>query len=55
MVLNEQQPEEVLAFKVYDGNINCPAQRLPHSSFAYPGTEEMPTRESIEIRAIICG
>jgi hypothetical protein len=55
MVLNEQQPEELLALPIYDGNANCPAQRLPHSSFAYPGTEEMPTRESIEIRAIICG
>lgn len=55
MALTEQQPEEVLAFQVYGGNANCPAQRLPHSSFAYPGTEEVPTRESIEIRAIICG
>jgi hypothetical protein len=51
--LHEQRPEEVLVFKIFDSDASCLARCTPHSSFTYPGTEEMPTRESIEVRAVI--
>lgn len=51
--LHEQRPDEVVAFKIFDSDPSCPTRRTPHSSFIYPGTENMPTRESIEVRAAI--
>jgi hypothetical protein len=51
--LHEQRPDEVLAFKIFDSDTSCRARRTPHSSFVYPGMEEMPTRESIEVRAVL--
>jgi hypothetical protein len=51
--LHKQRPDEVLAFKIFDSDASCRARRTPHSSFVYPGTEKMPTRESIEVRAVV--
>lgn len=51
--LNGQQSNEVLVFKIYDSDLSCPARRTAHVSFTHPGTEGMPTRESIEVRAVI--
>ena len=57
--LPEQTPDEVLVIKLADsesGAIGKPggsvAGSTPHGSPLLPGTEDKPTRESIEVRVI---
>lgn len=51
--LSDQRPDEVLMFKIFDSDISCLARRTPHSSFSYPGSEDLPPRKSIEVRAAV--
>lgn len=51
--LYEQQPNEVLVFKTADSDEQTAARAVTHSSFVAPGTEDMPTRESIELRCLV--
>jgi len=51
--VSQQQPDEVLFISIFDSGIDG-GGGTPHSAFEYPGTEDMPTRESIEVRAIVC-
>lgn len=51
--LHGQTPEEVLLIKCYDSKTDGRARRVPHTAFALEGTEHLPGRESIEIRALV--
>ncbi|POS74955.1 hypothetical protein DHEL01_v206651 [Diaporthe helianthi] len=50
--MHEMRPDEVVVFRNYDTKRNVPGWRCPHTAFQIPGTEDMPVRESIEIRAV---
>lgn len=53
--LSEQTPEEVMLVKFWDSTVEeGVAVRCLHTSVDVPGTEHEATRESIEIRAIVC-
>jgi hypothetical protein len=45
--------EEVLIFKHFDTKTDIPAWRCAHTSIEIPGTENLPPRESIEVRALV--
>ncbi|PSN65222.1 hypothetical protein BS50DRAFT_527433 [Corynespora cassiicola Philippines] len=51
--MSVMKPNEIVVFKGYDTNQDLPGWRCPHTAFVLPGTESLPTRESIEAR-IIC-
>ena len=51
--LSQQKPEEVLVFKIYDSDEKAKAPGSTHTSFLDPRTEDMPTRESIELRCVL--
>lgn len=51
--MHEQRPDEVLIFKTADSDDQPKAGAVTHTSFEVPGTEDMPTRESIEIRLMV--
>jgi hypothetical protein len=51
--VNEQKPDEVLLFKLFDSNSSVKATRTPHCSFIDRANETMDPRESIEIRAAL--
>ena len=48
--MHEQQPDEVVAFKIYDSNPNAKSNGTPHTAVHIPGTENEETRLSIELR-----
>lgn len=51
--LSRQQPDEILLFKQHESDPSAKSRGTPHSSFQLPGTESLPNRESIEIRAFV--
>ena len=52
--LHEQRPDEVVVFKQFDSlRRNGQAWRCAHTSFRIPGTEYLPPRQSIELRAFV--
>jgi hypothetical protein len=51
--LSDMEPEEVLIFKHFDTKQDIPAWRCAHTSVELPGTESLPARESIEVRALV--
>ena len=51
--LSDMMPEEVLIFKHFDSKKDVPAWRCAHTSIELPGTESLPPRESIEVRALV--
>jgi hypothetical protein len=52
--LSDMQPEEVLIFKHFDSKRDIAAWRCAHTSIEIPGTENLPARESIDVRALVC-
>ena len=48
--MSEQQPDEVVAFKIYDNDPAAKSNGTPHSAVHIPGTEDEETRQSIELR-----
>ncbi|KUJ11017.1 uncharacterized protein LY89DRAFT_654661 [Mollisia scopiformis] len=46
-------PDEVVIVKHLDSKRDIPAWRCPHTSIPLPGTEDLPARESIEVRALV--
>lgn len=50
--MHEMQPDELVVFRNYDSKRDVPGWRCPHTAFQIPGTEDLPVRESIEIRAV---
>lgn len=50
--MHEQQPNEVLVFKTADSDENA-VGAVTHTAFEVPGTEDFPTRESIEMRLLV--
>jgi hypothetical protein len=51
--LNQQTPGEVLLIKCFDSKTDGRARRVPHSAFVDEEREGEPTRESIEVRALV--
>lgn len=49
--MHEMHPDELVVFRNYDTKRDVPGWRCPHTAFEIPGTEDLPVRESIEIRA----
>ncbi|RDW56970.1 hypothetical protein BP5796_13037 [Coleophoma crateriformis] len=50
----EQRPDELLLFNQYSDKADRGiADRVAHAAFVLPGTEDKPTRESIEVRALV--
>ncbi|KAI3394641.1 hypothetical protein diail_2451 [Diaporthe ilicicola] len=49
--MREMQPDELVVFRNFDTKQDVPGWRCPHTAFETPGTDGMPPRESIEIRA----
>lgn len=52
--LHAQRPEEVLLFKTFDSDVDAKIKMVTHSAFVNSAYESMPTRESIELRCIVC-
>jgi hypothetical protein len=50
--LHEQTPEELLLFKIYDSDEEAKTKGVVHSAANAEGTEELPPRQSIEMRGI---
>jgi hypothetical protein len=50
--LYEQNPDEVLAFKIYDSKTDV-ARRVVHSAFVDEEFKDKEPRESIEVRALV--
>lgn len=50
---SDMTPNEVIIFKQYDTKQDI-AWRCAHTSVEIPGTEDLPPRESVEVRALIC-
>ncbi|WPH04500.1 Hypothetical protein R9X50_00739100 [Acrodontium crateriforme] len=48
-----QKPEEVTLIKCYDSLVDGRARRVPHTAFTNPSEEDKPSRESIEVRALV--
>ena len=48
--MHEQQPDEVVAFKIYDSDPGSTSNGTPHTAVHIPGTEDEETRLSIELR-----
>ena len=51
---SDMTPDEVVVFKHFDSKRDGKAWRCAHTSLAVPGTEDLPARESIEVRALVC-
>ncbi|KAM7184786.1 hypothetical protein V8F33_012785 [Rhypophila sp. PSN 637] len=51
--LRQQTPEEVLLIKCFDSETDGRARRVPHTAFVNREYEDMPERESIEVRALV--
>ena len=52
--LHEQTPDEVLVFKIYDNDNGAKTKGVAHTAVVVRGAEELPPRQSIEMRAIVC-
>ena len=52
--LSNMKPEEVFIFKHFNSTKDIPAWRCAHASVEIPRTENLPPRESIEVRALVC-
>jgi hypothetical protein len=52
--LHEQTPDEVMLFKIYDSDEVAKTKGVAHSAVVVEGTEELPPRQSIEMRAFVC-
>ena len=52
--LSDMKAEEVLVFKHFDSKRDIPAWRSAHTSIELPGTENLPGRQSIDVRALVC-
>jgi hypothetical protein len=50
---SDMTPDEVVLLKHFDSKKDIPARRCAHTSIALPGTESLPARESIEVRALV--
>ncbi|KAF3765472.1 hypothetical protein M406DRAFT_67915 [Cryphonectria parasitica EP155] len=50
--MSEMRPNEMVVFKGLDTARDKPGWRCPHTAFILPGTEDLPARESIEVRAV---
>jgi hypothetical protein len=50
---SDMTPEEILLFKHFDSKKDIPARRGGHTSIEIPGTENLPPREGIEVRALV--
>jgi len=48
--MHHQEPDEVVAFKIYDSDPTAKSNGTPHTAVHIPGTEDEETRVSIEIR-----
>jgi hypothetical protein len=53
MAASEDRTDEVLIFKQHESDSRAVSRATPHSSFQIPGSEGLPTRESIEVRAFV--
>jgi hypothetical protein len=51
--LSEMRPDEVVAFKIYESDPSCKAQRVVHTAVKDPGMDNKDTRESLELRTIL--
>ncbi|KAI1175316.1 hypothetical protein F4777DRAFT_579152 [Nemania sp. FL0916] len=49
----KQSPEEVLLIKCFDSKMDGRARRAPHTAFVNSEHEDMPRRESIEVRTLV--
>ena len=52
--MHQQTPDEVLLFKTYDSDAGAKTGGVPHSAVRVDGTEDLPSRQSIEMRAFVC-
>jgi hypothetical protein len=50
---SDMTPRDVLLFKHYDTRKDGQAWRCAHTSMNIPGTENLPPRESFEVRALV--
>ncbi|CAN8101151.1 unnamed protein product [Discula destructiva] len=50
--MSGMQPDEMVVFKQLDSDRGLPGWRCPHTAFMVEGTEKLPPRESIEVRAV---
>lgn len=50
--LSDMRPDEIMVFKQLDSVRDKPGWRCPHTAFVLPETENLPSRESIEVRAV---
>lgn len=51
--MNEQQPDEVVAFKMFDARPGVASNGTPHTAVQIPGSEVEPARTSIEMRVFV--
>ena len=51
--LSDMTPEEVFLFKHFDSKKDVGAWRCAHTSVEIPGTQNLPPRESVEVRALV--
>lgn len=52
--LSHMRPDEVFLIRIYDSKIESRVSSgIPHTSFMIPGTEDAPTRQSIELRCLV--
>ena len=52
--MHEQTPDEVLLFTNYDSDAEAKGKGVPHTAVLVQGTEGLPARQSIEMRACVC-
>ena len=52
LYVSDMQASEVMLLKCYDSDETGKARFTAHSAFELPDTEDMPTRESIEVRTL---
>ncbi|KAK4500890.1 hypothetical protein PRZ48_009082 [Zasmidium cellare] len=57
--MKDQTVDDLLIIKLHDSegkaeeDFSAPVRSAPHSSFVIPGTEDKPTRKSVEMRAVV--
>lgn len=51
--MHEQQLDEVVAFKMFDGRPGATSNGTPHTAVNIPGSENEPPRNSIEMRVLV--
>lgn len=51
--MHEQQPDEVVGFKMFDARPGATSSGTPHTAVHIPGSEGEPARQSIEMRAFV--